>query len=167
MVINLANTYIILAGKWAHVTLKILIDTTDSLNKAILKRRHKVGLGANNSVINLHRPINKHGLGLRSFSDLRLTSLTRELDINLHSRENHGCTMRNSNELSTILSRTLEPKHTKTYKRFLLFNLTLLASYGYFIRDTYKLLESQILKELIKITSENLKNNSKPSLHPV
>ena len=75
--------------------------------------------------------------------------------------------MRNSNELSTILSRTLEPKHTKTYKRFLLFNLILLASYGYFIRDTYKLLESQILKELIKITSENLKNYSKPPLHPV
>ena len=74
--------------------------------------------------------------------------------------------MRNSNELSIILSRKLEPKYTKTYERFLPFDLTLLASYGYFIRDTYKLMESQILEEIINITSEKLKNTDK-SIHPV
>ena len=115
MASNIANTYIIPAGEWAHLTSKITIDTTDSLDKAILKRiRHKVGLGANDSIINLHRPINKHGLGLRSFSDLRITSLARELDVTLHTKNNHQCAIRNSNELSTILSRKLEPKYTKT-----------------------------------------------------
>ena len=38
MASNIANTYIIPAGEWAHLTSKITIDTTDSLDKAILKR---------------------------------------------------------------------------------------------------------------------------------
>ena len=152
---NIANTYITLAGKWAHITSKISIKTTYSFERVIFKRiRPTVGLRANDSTINLYCLIDKHDLGLRNFTDLHITSRVRKLDVNLHSRENHGCAIRNSNKLSNILSRTLKPKNEPTYKHFLSFNLHL-----HFLHDTYKHLESQTLAELITITSIKLKGN--------
>ena len=162
---NIANTYVTPALEWAHLTCKISITDTDALDRTLTSRmRPYARLGKHDSAINLFHPTSKHGLGLFSFTEKRLTSLARELEVGLHERTDHGCALRSCNKLS----RELEPEQEPEYRRFLPFDLNLLANYGYFVRDSYRLLESLTLDGLIKQVNQRAPMHNTPSqLQPV
>ena len=161
---NIAKTYIINSMDWADLLSKITIAHTDKLDKELTKRiRQPIRLGKKDSAINIFREISKFGLGLQSFSDRRLISLLREIDVVLHKSADHGCALRSSNDLSS----KLKPDFDMGFERFLPFNLKLLAKYGYFLRDSHCLLESIVIKKLLKIEQRISLQDNKHILHPV